>query len=131
MPRPPSTPPRKPSILKTTKLCNIKTSRSINSFIDALIEGLETVINTNIDQSLSTTPLQERDLESRNLTPMELLRFNGSPSHWPEFIQSFKERVHMKRTFSDGLRMESLLKLVSAIFYQIFVSHQMIALQKL
>ena len=56
--------------------------------------------------------LLERDLESRNLPPMELLRFNGNPSHWPEFIQRFKERVHMKRTFSDSLRMERLLSVL-------------------
>ena len=45
---------------------------------------------------------------------MELLRFNGNPSHWPEFIQCFRERetVHMKRTFSDSLRMECLLSVL-------------------
>ena len=52
--------------------------------------------------------LLERDLESRNLSPMELLSFNGNPSHWPEFILCFKGRVHMERTFSDNLRMECL-----------------------
>ena len=40
---------------------------------------------------------------------MESLRFNRNPSHWPAFIQYFKERVHMKRTFSDSLRRERLL----------------------
>ena len=104
MPRLPPIPPPKPSILKTTKLCNRNTSHSIDSFIDTLIEGSETVIKTTIDQSSSTMALLERDLESRNIPSMELLRFNGNPSHWPEFIQYFKERVHMKRTFSDSLR---------------------------
>ena len=56
--------------------------------------------------------LLERDLESRNLPPTELLRFIGNPSHWPEFIQCFKETVHMKRTFSDSLRMERLLSVL-------------------
>ena len=112
MPRPPSTPPPKPSILKMTKLYNQNTSRSIDSFIDTLIEGLETVISTTIDQSSPTMVLLERDLESRNFPPMELLWFNGNPSHWPELIQCFKERVHMKRTFSDSLRMERLLSVL-------------------
>ena len=49
--------------------------------------------------------LLERGLESRNLCPMELLRFDGNPSHWPEFIRCFEESVYMKRTFSDNLRM--------------------------
>ena len=87
MPRPPLTPPPPKSYtLKTTKLCNRNTSRSIDSFIDTLIEGSKTVINTAIDQSSSTTALLQRDLESRNLPSMELLRFNGNPSHWHEFI---------------------------------------------
>ena len=43
---------------------------------------------------------------------MELLRFNRNPSHWPEFIQCFKERVRMKKTFSDSLRMERLLSVL-------------------
>ena len=109
MPRSPPTPPPKPSILKTTKLYNRNTSHSIDSFIDTLMEGLETVKNTTIDQSSSTMDLLEQDLESRNFPPVELLRFNINPSHWPAFIQCFKERVHMKRSFLCSLRMERLL----------------------
>ena len=81
MPRSPPTPPPKTSILKTTKLCNRNTSRSIDSFIDTLIKISETAINTAIDQSSYTMALLERDLESRNLPTMELLMFNGNPSH--------------------------------------------------
>ena len=92
MPTPPPTPPPKPSILKTTKLCNRNTSHSIDSFINTLIEGSETVVNTTIAQSSPTMALLERDSESCNLPPMELLRFSGHPSHWPEFIQCYKER---------------------------------------
>ena len=103
-------------MLKTTKLCNRKTIRSIDSFIDSfidtLIERSETVINTTIDQSSSTMALLERDLESFNLPLMKLLRFNGNPSHWPEFIQCFKERVYMKKAFSDSVRMERLLSVL-------------------
>ena len=52
MPRLPPTPPPKSSILKTTKLCNRNTGHSIDSFIDTLIEGSETAINTAIDLHL-------------------------------------------------------------------------------
>ena len=114
--RPPLTPPPKPSMLKTTELCNRKTIRSTDSFIDSfiatLIERSETVINTTIDQSSSTMVLLERDLESFNLPLMKLLRFNGNPSHWPEFIQCFKERVYIKKAFSDSVRMERLLSVL-------------------
>ena len=125
MSRPPPTPPSKPSILNTTKLCNRNTNHSVDSFIDTLIEGSEILINTTMDQSSSAMALLERDLESCNLLPMELLRFNGNPSHWPEFIQCFKDRVHMKRTFSDSLRMERLLSILDGDtqngWYQLYV----------
>ena len=54
MPRPPSTTSPKPPILKMTKLCNSNTSHSTDPFIDTLIGGSETVINTIMDQSSST-----------------------------------------------------------------------------
>ena len=50
---------------------------------------------------------------------MKLLRFNGNPSHWPGFIHCFKERVHMKRTFSDSLRMERLLNVLDGDVKQV------------
>ena len=49
-----------------TKLCNRNTSRSIDSFIDILC-----VINATRDQSSFTMALLERDLESRNLPPIQ------------------------------------------------------------
>ena len=74
-----------------TKLFDRNTSCFIDSFIDTLIEGSETVTNFTVDQSLCTETLLERDLESRNLPPMEILTYNGNPSHLPAFIQCFKE----------------------------------------
>ena len=53
----------------------------ITCLIDTLIKGLETIVNTAIDQSISAMALLERDLESHNLPPMKLLRFNRNPSH--------------------------------------------------
>ena len=92
MPRWPLTPPSpKPSTLKTTKLFDRNTSCFIDSFIDTLIEGSETVTNSTVDQSLCTETLLERDLESRNLPPMKILTYNGNPSHLPAFIQCFEE----------------------------------------
>ena len=43
---------------------------------------------------------------------MELLWFNRNSSHWPEFIQCSKEKVHTKKIFSDSLRMERLLSVL-------------------
>ena len=63
-------------------------------------------------ETLSVISVIQQDLESRHLPPIEPLRFNGNPSKWPEFIQSFKERVHEKRTFTDNVRMERLLSVL-------------------
>ena len=50
----------------------------------------------------------QKDIESRSLPPIDVLRFDGEPSKWPEFIDNFKTRVHMKVTFNDSMRMERL-----------------------
>ena len=50
----------------------------------------------------------QKDIESRSLPPIDILRFDGDPSKWPEFIDNFKTRVHMKVTFNDSMRMERL-----------------------
>ena len=42
-----------------------------------------------------------------------------------------KEQKETNTKKNDEIKEESYLKLVSAIFYQIFIFHQMIALQKL
>ena len=39
---------------------------------------------------------------------IELRRFSGNPCEWPEFIENFHARVHLKSTFDDNLRMERL-----------------------
>ena len=43
---------------------------------------------------------------------MELLRFDGDPCNWPDFIQNFNNRVHDKRSFTDNIRMERLLSVL-------------------
>ena len=42
------------------------------------------------------------------MPPIELCRFSGNPCEWPEFIENFRIRVHLKLTFDDNLRMERL-----------------------
>ena len=37
---------------------------------------------------------------------------DGNPSQWPELIVDFKERVLLKQTFSDQMRMEGLLNVL-------------------
>ena len=49
-----------------------------------------------------------KDIESRSLPPIDVLRFDSEPSKWPEFIDNFKTRVHMKVKFNDCMRIERL-----------------------
>ena len=50
--------------------------------------------------------------ESRNLPSIELYKFSGDPSKWPEFIENFSKHVHFKTPFSDNQRMERLLNVL-------------------
>ena len=50
----------------------------------------------------------QKDIESRSLPRIDVLRFDGNPRKWPEFIENFKTRVHMKVTFNDSVQMERL-----------------------
>ena len=50
----------------------------------------------------------KQEYETRTLPPIELRQFSGYPVDWPEFIENFRSRVHLKTTFDDNLRMERL-----------------------
>ena len=51
----------------------------------------------------------QQEVDSRNLPLIPLIRFDGNPSKWPEFIENFFKRVHSKQTFDDNTRMIRLL----------------------
>ena len=53
-----------------------------------------------------------KELESRHLTPSELMIFDRNLRQWPEFIADFKEGVHLKQTFSDQMWLERLLNVL-------------------
>ena len=52
------------------------------------------------------------ELEFKNLPPIELTRFNGDHSKWPDYIQNFANRVHEKQRFTNDIRMESPLSVL-------------------
>ena len=62
----------------------------------------ESHVNVNIRLAL------QQEHECGQLPPIELHHFKGNPSEWPEFISSFKNRVHNKISFDDNMRMERL-----------------------
>ena len=84
-------------------------ARSLDSFIDDLVEGEESYNHPISQISVSPTLALQQEFESLNLPPIPLLRFDGNPSRWPELIENFFTRVHSKQTFDDNTRMIRLL----------------------
>ena len=95
---------------KIEKLCTV--ARSLDSFIDDLVEGEENYNNPILKISVSPTLTLQQEFESRNLPPIPLIKFDGNLSRWPEFTENFDTRVHSKRTFDDNTRM---IRLVSVL----------------
>ena len=94
--------------LASENKCETSKIVAIDAFIDELIEGKETVVAADSQTDDSIRIILQKDIESRSLPPIDILRFDGDPSKWPEFIDNFKTRVHMKVTFNDSMRMERL-----------------------
>ena len=103
-----------PAHLKN-KILNIsksfKTRKPVDQFFNNLIEGLETKlpeshVNVNIHLAL------QQEYECQQLPPTELCHFKGNPSEWPEFISSFKNRVHNKISFNNNMRTEQLMSVL-------------------
>ena len=74
----------------------------------SLAEGKETVVAADSQTDDSIRIILQKDIESRSLPPIDILRFDGDPSKWAEFINNFKTRVHVKVTFNGSMRMERL-----------------------
>ena len=87
-------------------------SQPIDSFIVLLIEGKETVLSAVTSENITVAAALHQELETRHLPPTDLIPFDGKPSNWPEFIQTFKERAHLKKSFSNSMRMERLLSVL-------------------
>ena len=88
-----------------------KTKPNIDQFIEELKEGEETILPPE-EENLSAVQVLRWNFESSSLPSVNLIRFDGDPCKWPEFIECFKIRVHNKKSFDDNLRMERLLSVL-------------------
>ena len=84
----------------------------VDEFIDELNEGQETMISSDVCSKFDALMFLKAAYESRNLPSIELYKFSGDPSKWPEFIENFSKHVHFKTPFSDNQRMERLLNVL-------------------
>ena len=58
----------------------------VDGFIDQLIKEKETVLGT-FCLSCTVQDILKQELESRHLSPIDLLPFSGDPAEWLEFIE--------------------------------------------
>ena len=90
----------------------VKITQPIDKFIDDLIEGEETTL-TGGSRTVTASSALRHEFESKNLPAIELVKFNGDSSKWPEFIENFSRRIHFKLSFTDNDRMERLLSVLT------------------
>ena len=69
--------------------CETPKIADIDALIDELIESKETVLATDSHTDDSIRIILQKDIESRSLPPIDVLRFDGHPSKRPEFIDNF------------------------------------------
>ena len=86
--------------------------QSIDKFIDDLIEGEETCL-AGLSNPVTASAVLRYEFESKTLPVVELIKFNGESSKWPEFIENFSRRIHFKLSFTDNDRMERLLSVLT------------------
>ena len=110
---PPKLPP-KPDIDHRSSDLSISSQQiePVDLFIDLLVEGQETILDTSSSENITVLSAVHQHLEAKNLPPIELLTFDGNPTCWPEFIENFKIMVHLKTTFNNTIRMERLLSVL-------------------
>ena len=77
-----------------------------------MVEGEETVLGAVTSENITVAAALQQVLETRHLPPIDLIPFDGNLLNWPEFIQNFKERVHLMKSFSDSMRMERSLSVL-------------------
>ena len=87
--------------------CDVQQPKAVDSWIDDLIEFSETKINS-VKNDLSMIDALYRLEASRDIPNVELLKYDGNPLGYTEFVERFKLYIHDKPHLSDDLRMVQL-----------------------
>lgn len=89
--------------------CNVSNHPDpVDKLIDNLVQGQEKFIPENKE---NITKSLQQGFETRGLSVVELVTFDRNPCHWLGFITNFKTRIHLKKCFTDNMRMEKLLNI--------------------
>ena len=95
--------PNKSNIKISNFLANTRTP--VDSFIDNLVKEKKT-LKPHVKQIFKSKEASKQELE---LSPVDLLRFNGNPVRWLESIDNFYHRIHKKSSFNDILHIDRLM----------------------
>lgn len=80
-------------------------------FMDKLTKGQETVLKEKLN-NFSAISVSQPEFALLLLPPIYLIMFSRNSCYWHEWIQWFEERVHLKDSFSDSIRMEHLISVL-------------------
>ena len=86
----------------------------VDTFINRLVDGQETVFKVNLNSSLTHCGIALlREQKQKRLPPLEHFRFTGKAIEWPRFIERFLDQIHNKTTVTDSDRMSYLFQNLS------------------
>ena len=94
-------------ISKSKANYNLSSPRSFDSWIDNLSEFTETIVSAN-DSEMSIAEALYKLEASKDIPTIKLMKYDGSPLTYVEFIDRFKLLIHDKPHLSDDVRMAQL-----------------------
>ena len=86
---------------------NLSSPQSFHTWIDNLIEFEETVLPTKVSQMSIAEALYKLEF-SKDIPSIVLIKYDGNPLTYVEFIERFKLHIHDRPHLSDDLRMVQL-----------------------
>ncbi|CAB4030163.1 Hypothetical predicted protein [Paramuricea clavata] len=86
---------------------NLSSPQSFDTWIDNLIEFEETVLPTKVSQMSIAEALYKLE-SSKDIPSIVLIKYDGNPLTYVEFIERFKLHIHDRPHLSDDLRMVQL-----------------------
>ncbi|XP_028399260.1 uncharacterized protein LOC114522717 [Dendronephthya gigantea] len=86
---------------------NLSSRQSFDSWIDDLIEFKETVLPTEVSKMSIAEALYKLEA-SKDIPSIKLMKYDGDPLKYVEFIDRFKLLIHDKPHLSDDVRMAQL-----------------------
>ena len=86
---------------------NLSSPKSFDTWIEKLIEFEETVLSTKVSQMSIAEALYKLE-SSKDIPSIVLIKYDGNPLTYVEFIERFKLHIHDRPHLSDNLRMVQL-----------------------